>query len=189
MSSTSQPLVPAQSRRFVAAGLLRSLVSTLVLIGVYYALPLNRLKGIHLGVVLTVGLLLLATATALQLRATLRAAHPGLRAVEALATTVPLFLLMFSAIYVVMSQAASNSFNTHALTRSDALYFTVTVFATVGFGDITATSQSARLLVTVQMLLDLLVLGLVVRVFYGAVQRARHDSATHDSGEQQPRTG
>jgi hypothetical protein len=47
------------------------------------------------------------------------------------------------------------NFSTHALTRTDALYFTVTVFSTVGFGDITAASQSARLVVTAQMLLDL----------------------------------
>jgi voltage-gated potassium channel len=48
----------------------------------------------------------------------------------------------------------------------------VTVFATVGFGDITATSQPARLIVTAQMILDL-ILGLGIRVFLGAVQRGR----------------
>jgi Ion channel len=42
--------------------------------------------------------------------------------------------------------------------RIDSLYVTVTTFNTVGFGDITATSQTARLVVTVQMILDLLVL-------------------------------
>jgi hypothetical protein len=65
------------------------------------------------------------------------------------------------------------NFSTHTLTRTDALYFTVTVFATVGFGDISATSQVARCFVTAQMILDLLVLGLGVRVFVGAVQRSR----------------
>ena len=62
-------------------------------------------------------------------------------------------------------------------TRTDALYFTVTVFSTVGFGDIVAVSQPARLVVTVQMLLDLLALGLVVRAFVGAVQFARQQAA------------
>jgi hypothetical protein len=46
------------------------------------------------------------------------------------------------------------------------------VFSTVGFGDITAASQSARLVVTAQMLLDLVALGLLVRAFVGAVQVA-----------------
>ena len=36
------------------------------------------------------------------------------------------------------------------LTRTDALYFTVTVFSTVGFGDITAKTEAARLVVTGQ---------------------------------------
>jgi hypothetical protein len=49
----------------------------------------------------------------------------------------------------------------------------VTTFSTVGFGDITATSETARVVVTVQMVLDLLVLGLGIRVFIGAVKRAR----------------
>ena len=65
----------------------------------------------------------------------------------------------------------------YPLTRTDSLYFTVTVFATVGFGDITATSQTGRLLVTAQMILDLIVLGLGIRVFLGAVQRGQQDTA------------
>ena len=47
-----------------------------------------------------------------------------------------------------MAQADPANFSTHTLTRTDALYFTITIFATVGFGDISATSQSARLLVS-----------------------------------------
>ena len=41
---------------------------------------------------------------------------------------------------------------TEPLTRADALYFTVTVFSTVGFGDITAKSETARVVLIVQML-------------------------------------
>ena len=55
--------------------------------------------------------------------------------------------------------ASPASFSTHQLTRTDALYFTVTTFTTVGFGDIIPASQGARLVVTAQMILDLLVLG------------------------------
>ena len=49
--------------------------------------------------------------------------------------------------------------------------------AGAGFGDITATSQTARLIVTAQMILDLLALGLGIRVFIGAVQLARQAQA------------
>jgi hypothetical protein len=75
-----------------------------------------------------------------------------------------------------MSQANHGSFN-EVLTRTDGIYFTVTVFATVGFGDIAATTQTARLVVTSQMLVDLLILGVGLRVFMGAVRRGRQRQA------------
>jgi hypothetical protein len=59
------------------------------------------------------------------------------------------------------------------MTHTNSLYFTVTVFATVGFGDITATTNAARLLVTAQMVADLVVIGLGARVIVGAVKRGQ----------------
>ena len=56
------------------------------------------------------------------------------------------------------------------LSRTDALYFSSTVFTTVGFGDITAKSEAARLVVTAQMWLDLVFLGLVVQVVTQAIK-------------------
>ena len=66
------------------------------------------------------------------------------------------------------------------LTHTDGLYFTVTVFSTVGFGDITAKTQAARLVVIGQMIADLVILGLAVKVIVGAVSRRRQpgDSGT-----------
>ena len=59
----------------------------------------------------------------------------------------------------------------------------MTTFATVGYGDIVATSQVARRIVTFQMFLDLLVLGFGIRVFVGAVQRGRREHhASPDAG-------
>ena len=168
-----QSLPPAQRRRLIAVGLVRAGIATAVLVAAYYVLPLDHLSGVPLWVVLTVGLLVLVAVSVYQVRTIIRAPHPGVRAVEALATTAPLFLLLFAATYFVMASANSGNFSAHPLTRTDTLYFTVTVFSTVGFGDITATSQSARVLVVVQMILDLLVLGLGIRVFIGAVQLGR----------------
>jgi voltage-gated potassium channel len=161
----------AKRRRLVGLGVFRSLVTTIVLVVLYYVLPLDHVKNVP--VTLTVGLVILAAVTVLQLRVISRSAYPALRAIEALATTLPLFLLLFASAYLIMAGASPANFNTHPLTRTDALYFTVTVFSTVGFGDITAASQTARLAVTVQMLLDLLAIGLVVRAFVSAVQSAR----------------
>jgi Ion channel len=93
-------------------------------------------------------------------------------AVEALATSLPLFLLLFSGTYVVLAAVSASNFG-QKLTHTDALYFTVTVFTTVGFGDITAKSEGARLLVTAQMMADLVVLGIGAKIILGAVTRGR----------------
>ncbi|WIX76853.1 potassium channel family protein [Amycolatopsis carbonis] len=165
----------AERRRRIAVALLRALTAATVLVALYYLAPLNHLTGLPLGIPLAVALLVLLAVTIWQIRAITQAAFPEIRAIEALATTAPLFLLLYAATYFLMAQADPASFSTRLLTRTDALYYTVTVFTTVGFGDISATSQSARLLATTQMILDLLVLGLGIRVFLGAIQLAHRN--------------
>jgi hypothetical protein len=59
------------------------------------------------------------------------------------------------------------------LSRTDALYFTITVFSTVGFGDIVPVTDGGRVATMVQMVGDLLVVGLVLRVMLGAVKAGR----------------
>jgi voltage-gated potassium channel len=71
-----------------------------------------------------------------------------------------------------MERASAANF-TQPLTRTDALYFSVTVFSTVGFGDITAKSEAARVLLIVQMLGDIALLGAGARVLLGAVRRGQ----------------
>jgi voltage-gated potassium channel len=168
-----ESLPTAERRRLIAIGLLRALATTVLVVAAYYLLPLNNLAGISLGVTLAAGLLALTAVVAYQVRAIIRHPHSAVRAIEALAITVPVFLLLFAATYFMMEQANADNFNVDSLTRTDSLYFTVTVFATVGFGDIAATSQVARVAVIAQMILDLLVLGLVVKVFVGAVEIGR----------------
>jgi voltage-gated potassium channel len=176
MSATNKDLPRAQRQRGITLGLLRALEVTAVLIALYYRAPLDQLAGASLLVSMIIGLVALAAMTGYQVSAILRAAQPGVRALEALATTVPLFLLLFSATYFLMSHISTNDFNVHTLTRTDSLYFTVTVFATVGFGDISPASQMARLVVTAQMILNLIVLGLGVRLIVGAARQARQDN-------------
>ena len=81
-------------------------------------------------------------------------------------------MLLFASTYVVMATISASSFS-QPMTRSNALYFTVTVFATVGFGDVTPTTKAARLVVTAQMIVDLTTPGLGARVILGAVTRGR----------------
>ena len=84
--------------------------------------------------------------------------------------SVMIFLTLFARLYL-SADAGDHSAFSESLDRTTALYFTITVFATVGFGDIVAQTQSAKLLVSVQMLLDLVVLGVVVRLLFIAGQR------------------
>ncbi|MCE3555439.1 potassium channel family protein [Pseudonocardia sp. RS11V-5] len=146
--------------------------SVTALVALFYGLPLDHSSVRAALTILLIGLAGFIALVGFQVRWIIRSPYPMLRAVEALATSVPFFLLLFAATYVVLAGLSPGSFG-EPLTHTDGLYFTVTVFSTVGFGDITAHTQPARVLVTVQMIADLLVLGLAVKVIVGAVKRGQ----------------
>jgi voltage-gated potassium channel Kch len=102
-------------------------------------------------------------------RAITRSASPRLKAVEALAVTLALYLVLFSSAYYLMEHSSPGSFS-EPLTRTDALYFTLTTFATVGFGDITAVSQTGRVVTMLQMLGGLILVGIAAKVLASAVR-------------------
>jgi hypothetical protein len=66
------------------------------------------------------------------------------------------------------------------------LYFTVTILSTVGFGDITPHTDVARLLTTVQMLTDLGLITIVVRLLFGGASRQASRPTTPDDAEGPP---
>jgi hypothetical protein len=72
-SPPAQTLVPSGRRRQIALGVLRSLAAGVVLVAVYYVLPLDRLAGVPLAVILVVGVAVLLAMAAWQLRLILRA--------------------------------------------------------------------------------------------------------------------
>ncbi len=133
--------------REIVRSSLRSVATIVVLTAIYFLLPLNRTSSWVDVSILVIGLALLIVLAVLQVRSVMSAAYPVLRAVESLAVSVPLFVLLFAGTYVAMEGIAATSFS-QPLTHIDALYFTVTVFATVGFGDITPTSEAARVVTT-----------------------------------------
>lgn len=151
---------------------LRALGSIAALVAIYYLLPLDHTSTLFAAVTLVIGLLALMVLIGFQIRWIIRSPFPGLRAVEALGTSVPLFLLLFASTYLVMASISAGSFS-QPMTHTDSLYFTVTVFATVGFGDIVPKTETARLVVTGQMVVDLVIIGIGARVILGAVTRGR----------------
>lgn len=159
-------------RRGATATVLRSLlVSAMFLVG-YFVLPLTSPFALDTFMELTLGLGVVAGLLTWQLFAIIRSPFPAAQAIAALLITVPLLLTLFGTVYYLMSHADPGNFS-EPLTRLDALYFTVTTFATVGFGDITASSQVARAAVTLQMVVGIILVGLIARVVLGAVQFAR----------------
>ena len=97
-----------------------------------------------------------------RLHAVRRAEQPVIVALEAIILIVAMLLFGFAAVYYAVA-VEPEQFN-GLETRLDAIYFTVTTMSTVGYGDITAAGQWARLLVTLQIVLNLVFVGIVVRV-------------------------
>jgi hypothetical protein len=114
-------------------------------------------------------LIVLAGIVAWQVRAIIGSEFPRVRVLQALFVAVPFYVLIFAAAYFLIATSGDTNF-AEPLSRTDALYFTVTVLSTVGFGDITPRSEMARLVVTVQMIANLILIGLGARTLLGAAQ-------------------
>ncbi|HLU55980.1 MAG TPA: potassium channel family protein [Pseudonocardia sp.] len=157
--------------RGLVGAVARSVAVVVLLVVAYYNAPLDQPLDLATALLFGAALLALAAVVAAEVRGILRSARPRLRAVRALLVGVPMFLVVFAAVYVVIGAAQEDAFS-EPLSRTDGLYFAVTVFATVGFGDITGRSELARVLVTIQMIIGLLVVGVIARLVVTAVQVA-----------------
>ena len=140
VATTEISRVDPTGRRLVRRGLLRAAVSAVVTT-VYYVLPLVERADARVVLELTFAIVMLGALVAWHLRAIVRASYPGIRAIQALATATSLFLLLFSATYFILSAQDPSSFG-EPLTRSDALYFTLTICSTVGFATSPPTPES-----------------------------------------------
>jgi hypothetical protein len=168
---------PSHVRWLQALSLAKSALIGVLLLVAYYLLPLDEWKG-GVGVAtLLAGLILIGAAVVWQVRAILKAPFPRLRGFQTMLSGIPLVLVVFAAVFYLTAQVQPDSFS-EQMDKIGALYFTVTVFSTVGFGDITAKTDLARTLVTIQMLFNL-----IAKVILGAVnigQKKR--SAEHHQG-------
>jgi len=168
-------------RRLVVRALLRASATATALVVLYFTLPLTGGIDRSAAVLLVLGLLAFAGVVTWQVRSVLRSPNPGLRAIEALAAAIPLFLVLFAALYLHIADLDGAAFS-EPLSRTDALYFTITVFSTVGFGDIAPRTDLARVVTMVQMLGDLVFVGLVLRLMVGAVKLGLRRRATASAG-------
>jgi voltage-gated potassium channel len=160
--------VPQRRRALVRCGVTIALAWILIL-GAFYVLPIGRESDLRAFTRLGTDIAIVAAVFVWQIKRIGRAELPELRAVEALGIVIAVFLVAFSSIYLAMSNQSVTTF-TQVLDQTRALYFTVSVFSTVGFGDITPRTDPARLVVAAQMLLDFVVIGVVVRMLFNAAR-------------------
>lgn len=129
-----------------------------LLFAAYFTVPLGTFGPHHPVLSWTVFGLLLALLAGLLLREmqSIMLERPrGLPGIVILLLSI-VTLLVFSTCYLALARAP-NQF-TGLSTRVDALYFTVITAATVGYGDIVPVSQTARVIVMVQILYTLVFL-------------------------------
>jgi hypothetical protein len=165
-------------RRKVSRALVRCTCILGGLLVAYAFLPLRGdwwWVGALIGSAAVVALLPL---TARRLRTLVASDQPMVDVAEGLVILLGLLVTGFAAIYYAIDR---NGTQFVGLTdRVDSIYFTVTTLSTVGFGDISATDDASRILVTVQMLFDLVYIGLAVRAFASVARRRAGRPAIDD---------
>lgn len=164
-----------QRSRVLARNLLTIIGSWILLFLVFFFEPSKGFGSTRPAIMLTVGIVLVLGMLYLQYRQITSARFPMVRAAVAICIVIPFFLVMFSMIYLAMSASSPSSFSQH-LDHVRALYFTITTFATVGYGDITPTTDIARMVVSVQMLLDLALIGVGVRLLFNVAKTGMENS-------------
>jgi hypothetical protein len=152
-----------EQRRVISRSAIRILISVVLLFALYGAVPAADRTGIGTLVELFLGLMIFGAVLGYQVLKIMGAEHPELRAAEALGIAVPVVLIVFSFTYLSLSHAQPGSFS-EPLNHVRAVYFVITVLSTVGFGDITPKTDAAMILVSFQIVLDLVLLLGIVRV-------------------------
>lgn len=175
----------AQDTAAFRASVLRATSSALVILVVYAVVPVRSAQDATSVLVLVGGLVLLGAIVVVRVRQIQQDPRPSLRAAEVLALVVPLFIAVFAWTYLLLSSADPGAFS-EPLNRIDAGYFTLVILATVGFGDISPTSDLSRLLVSVQIVVNVTLLAAAIRVILQAARGARAQG--RDADDPPPRS-
>ncbi|MFF5234781.1 potassium channel family protein [Dactylosporangium sp. NPDC000521] len=160
-------------------------VCTLAAAGfLYYLVPLRLMRTAGEWAQAGGAVLLLAVLAAMfrrQLLRQVRAAERGSAHLETLINLLVVTVLAFSLVYVLLANHQGQF--TGLATRTDALYFTLSTLATVGYGDVHPVGQAARIAVIVQIVFNLVYVGAAVTVLGGAVRRRVGSTGAGPGGE------
>ena len=158
------------------AGFVRAMAIVVAAFAAYFTIPF---RGGHWPVAVAIALGAVAASVPITLRrvARIRASdHPVSEAFEAVAILASLILVAFATTYYAIATNTDQIPGIH--TKIDSFYFTVTMVATVGFGDIVPTGQAARIIVAVQILLNISLIAGSFRLVSNAVHDRRLDQRT-----------
>ena len=172
-------------RANTAKTLLRSALTVIGLLALYAVIPVpGQREPLWFTLLMAVGgLAFLAYAFITLAQRAQRSTNDTAIRLEALVAVLYAFVVFMSLVYLGLASSPGQFDELH--TRVDALYFTMSTIATVGFGDVHATGQAARLVVTIQIFLDLIFVGLVARIILPNVVDARM-RARQATVEEQP---
>jgi len=158
-------------RRLIIAGIVRVLGVIATTLVVYFLVPVEGEGARATAVFACLGIATILAVFARQISRVSRARRPVLAAVEALVLVFVLFLCLFALLYVSMSVNDPEAF-TQSVDKVAGIYFTTTVLTTVGFGDISPISNIARIMVTVQMVLGMVLIGTAFKALGFSAKRA-----------------
>jgi hypothetical protein len=168
------------NRDDIAKLVARCTLVTAVAVSFYVFSPNRDVSSINVALRLIAAALIYLAAIAWQMRLVFVAERPTLRAAEAVYTAIVALIVFFANIYVTMSESDPAAFN-QPLDKPAGVYFTTTVLATVGFGDIAPQTTSARMVVMSQMVLNLIVIGVIARSLFGAASKSKEHRAAANS--------
>ena len=87
--------------------------------------------------------------------------------IDTLMLTLLAAIVVFAQTYYSLAQSPGQMAG--LVTRTDALYFTVTALSTIGFGDVHASGQAARVVVIIQVLFTVVFVGAATTTIRGVL--------------------
>jgi voltage-gated potassium channel Kch len=149
----------------------RALGTLILVVAAYYLLPddWRGASAVARGALFAVCVLALAGLVVFLILRDSPGAVPA-RA-EGLLLTAVVSLVFFASVYYRLAQTEGQFVG--LATRTDGLYFTLVTTATVGYGDVYAVGQGARVAVMVQIAFNLVFLGAAASVAMERIRRRR----------------
>ncbi len=154
----------------VALAIVRAVVTVGLVLLFYAWLPTEVIQNRQMVLFVTTGAMVLWGVSVVVL--VLRIGNKPnalVRVTSGLLTVIVLLVAVFAQLDLLIQSSNPAAYNQH-LNKTAALYFSMTVTTTVGFGDIVAVSDTARHVVTFQMLTDMVFLAAAIKGVLGAAQ-------------------